>query len=318
MSEKAKHIKCLIIGGGPAGYTAGIYASRAGLKPLLIDGMQPGGQLTISFEVENFPGYPKGSTGLAIMEDIREQTIRMGTEILAGNVTKVDFSKRPFFCEVNGDLCYKADTVIIATGATARWLGLESEHTYRGFGVSTCATCDGAFFIGKDVAVIGGGDTAIEEAIYLAQRSRKVYLIHRRDKLRACSALQNRVREIPNIEILWNYVPIEILGEQKGFVRSVTGVKLLSTQDDKETVVALDGVFISIGVDPVTELFRGQIELDENGYVKTKPGTPFTNVPGVFAAGDVQDPTYRQAITAAASGCKAGVEAERFLTLLEE
>jgi len=315
MSDKTRKVKCLIIGGGPAGYSAGIYASRAGLKPVLIEGMQPGGQLTITSEVENFPGYPNGKSGLSIMDDIREQTLRMGTEILAGNVTKVDFSKQPFLCEVNGELHYLAETVIIATGATARWLGLESEYKYRGFGVSTCATCDGAFFTGKDVAVIGGGDTAVEEAIYLSQRSKKVYLIHRRDKLRACAALQKKVQEIPNIEILWNLIPTEILGEQKGFAKNVLGIKLRNTQNDEEKTVALDGIFIAIGVDPVTELFRGQIDLDENGYIITAPRTPFTNVPGVFAAGDVQDPLYRQAITAAASGCMAGVEADRFLTL---
>ena len=315
MSEEIKQVKCLIIGGGPAGYTAGIYASRAGLEPVLIEGMQPGGQLTITHEVENFPGYPNGNSGLAIMNDIREQALRMGTEIVSGNVTKVDFSKRPFLCEIDDKQHYLSDTVIIATGATARWLGLESEHKYRGFGVSTCATCDGAFFVGKDVAVVGGGDTAVEEAIYLAQRSKKVYLIHRRNQLRACAALQKRVQEIPNIEILWNVVPTEIIGEQKGFIKSVTGIKLHNTQNNEEQIVALDGVFISIGVDPVTELFRGQIDLDENGYIITAAGTPFTSVQGVFAAGDVQDPTYRQAITAAASGCIAGVEADRFLAL---
>lgn len=311
----AENIKCLIIGSGPAGYTAGIYASRAGLEPVLIAGIQPGGQLTISSEVENFPGYPKGESGLQIMEDIREQSVNAGTKIAPGMVTKVDFSKRPFLCVVDNETEYRAETVIVATGATARWLGLESEKHYRGYGVSTCATCDGAFFVGKDVAVIGGGDTAMEEALYLSHRCRKVYLIHRRDKLRACAAYQKRVLTTPNIEIIWNTVPEEILGEQKGFMRMVTGIKLRNIKDSAESKIDLEGVFVAIGVNPVTELFEGQLELDENRYIKTQPGTPFTNIPGVFAAGDVQDPVYRQGVTAAASGCMAGVEAEKFLSM---
>ncbi|MDR2979014.1 MAG: FAD-dependent oxidoreductase, partial [Bacteroidales bacterium] len=206
-----EQLKCIIIGAGPAGYTAGIYASRAGLEPVLIEGLQPGGQLTITADVENFPGYPKGSSGPEIMEDIRQQSINMGTKMMGGEVTKVNFSKRPFECVVNDTTTFFAETVIIATGATARWLGLESEKKYRGFGVSACATCDGAFFVGKNVAVVGGGDTAVEEALYLAQRCQKVYLIHRRDKLRACKVLQERVLNTPRIEILWNSAPCEIL-----------------------------------------------------------------------------------------------------------
>lgn len=311
----AKKVKCLIIGSGPAGYTAGIYASRAGLAPVLIEGLQTGGQLTITSEVENFPGYPEGQSGPVIMEDIRQQSLRAGTKMVSGLVTKVDFSKRPFLCEVDHKEEYLAETVIIATGAQARWLGLESEKHFRGFGVSTCATCDGAFFVDKVVAVVGGGDTALEEALYLAHRSKKVYLIHRRDAFRACDALQKRVSEKSNIEVKWNRIPVEIIGEQKGFIRQVKGIKLMDTQSENEEVLHVDGVFVAIGVSPATDLFKGQIDLDENGYIKTVPGTPFTNVPGVFAAGDVQDPHYRQAITAAASGCKAGVEAEKFLDM---
>lgn len=311
-------VKCLIIGAGPAGYTAGIYASRAGLEPILIEGLQPGGQLTITADVENFPGYPHGSSGPQIMEDIRQQSINTGTRMIGGVVTKVNFSQRPFECIVNDKDIYLAETVVIATGATARWLGIESENKYRGFGVSACATCDGAFFVGKDVAVVGGGDTAVEEALYLAQRCRKVYLIHRRDQLRACKALQKRAFEVSNIEILWNYIPEEIIGEQKGFVRNVTGMKLKNTVNDSGITIDVEGVFVSIGAIPATDIFKEYIDLDPRGYIRTKPGTPFTNIPGIFAAGDVQDPNYRQALTAAASGCMAGVEAERFLSLQSE
>jgi thioredoxin reductase (NADPH) len=309
-----KNVKCLIIGGGPAGYTAGIYASRAGLEPVLIEGMQPGGQLTITSEVENFPGYPNGNTGYAIMEDIREQAMKTGTCIQTGMITKVDFSRRPFSCIHDDKIEYLADTVIIATGATARWLGLESEKQYRGFGVSACATCDGAFFIDKVVAVIGGGETAVEEALYLAKRCKKVYLVHRRNQLRATEASLKKIINTSNIELLWNYVPLEIIGKQAGFVKKVTGIRLQSTVDDSESTVDLDGVFIAIGTSPVTELFEGQLNLDENAYIQTQAGTPFTNIQGVFAAGDVQDTRYRQAITAAASGCIAAIEAFRFLS----
>ena len=311
----AEKIKCLIIGSGPAGYTAGIYASRAGLEPILMAGIQPGGQLTITSEVENFPGYPKGESGFQIMEDIRQQCVHAGTKIENGIVSKIDLSKRPFLCTIDDGREFLADTVIMATGATARWLGLESENQYKGYGVSTCATCDGAFFVGKEVAVIGGGDTALEEALYLAHRCSKVYLIHRRDAFRACKAYQDKVFAAPNIEVVWDSVPTEIMGEQKGFMRQVTGIKLSNVKDKSENIIPLEGVFVAIGVHPVTELVQGQLELDESGYIKTQPGTPFTSVPGVFAAGDVQDPIYRQAVTAAASGCKAGVEAEKFLSL---
>ena len=307
-----ENIKCLIIGSGPAGYTAGIYASRAGLKPVIIEGMQPGGQLTITSEVENFPGYPKGQSGPTIMDDIRQQSLNAGSDIRQGMVTRVDFSKRPFRCVVDEEHEIMAETVIIATGATARWLGLESEEQYRGFGVSACATCDGNFFRGRTVAVIGGGDTALEEAMYLSNLCAKVYLVHRRDAFRASQAMQDKVFKKENIDIQWNSIPVEVLGEKKGFVKSVTGLKLADTKDKSERVLPLDGIFVAIGVTPVTELFKGQIELDAQGYIVTDKGGR-TNVPGVFAAGDVQDPHYRQAITAAASGCIAAVEAERFL-----
>jgi thioredoxin reductase (NADPH) len=307
-----ENIKCLIIGSGPAGYTAGIYASRAGLKPVIIEGMQPGGQLTITSEVENFPGYPKGQSGPNIMDDIRQQSLNAGSDIRQGMVTSVDFSKRPFRCVVDDEHEIMAETVIIATGATARWLGLESEEQYRGFGVSACATCDGNFFRGRTVAVIGGGDTALEEAMYLSNLCAKVYLVHRRDAFRASQAMQDKVFKKENIDIQWNSIPVEVLGEKKGFVKSVSGLKLADTKDKSERVLPLDGIFVAIGVTPVTELFKGQIDLDAQGYIITDKGGR-TNVPGVFAAGDVQDPNYRQAITAAASGCIAAVEAERFL-----
>lgn len=308
-----ENVKCLIIGSGPAGYTAGIYASRADLHPVLIEGMTPGGQLTITTEVENFPGYPNGKSGPEIMMDIREQAVRLGTDIRTGMVTEVDFSQRPFRCVVEGEQVILADSVIIATGATARWLGLESEKTYRGFGVSACATCDGNFFRGRDVAVVGGGDTALEEATYLAKLCNKVYLVHRRDEFRASKAMQQRVFNTPNIEVVWNSIPTEIVGEKKGFMKAVTGLKVNNKMTGNETVIQVDGVFVAIGHMPVTDIFKGQIDLDEHGYIVTKPDSTATNVDGVFAAGDVQDPHFRQAITAAASGCKAAIEAERFL-----
>lgn len=305
--------KCLIIGGGPAGYTAAIYASRAGLDPILFEGMQPGGQLTITTEVENFPGYPKGESGPVIMDNIRAQALHVGADIRSGEVTEIDLSQRPFKAIVDYEKEILAETVVIATGATARWLGIESETKYRGFGVSACATCDGAFFRNKTVAVIGGGDTALEEASYLAKMCAKVYLIHRRDEFRATQAMQDKIANTPNIEPVLNYIPKEILGEQKGFVKQVTGILISNTKDASEMTIPVDGIFIAIGVTPVTDLFKNQLEMDEQGYIKTQGVRPLTNIPGVFAAGDIQDPYYRQAITAAASGCKAAIEAERFL-----
>lgn len=305
--------KCLIIGGGPAGYTAGIYASRADMKPILIEGPQPGGQLTITTEVENFPGYPNGKSGPDIMNDIREQALRLGTDMREGIVSAVDFSKRPFRCIIDNEDEILAETVIIATGATARWLGLESEQTYRGFGVSACATCDGNFFRGRDVAVVGGGDTALEEASYLAKLCNKVYLVHRRDEFRASKAMQKRIFATPNIEVVWNSVPTEIVGGKQGFRKFVTGLAISNKKTGTASTLPIDGVFVAIGHTPVTDLFAGQIDLDEHGYIRTRPDSTATNVDGVFAAGDVQDPHFRQAITAAASGCKAALEAERFL-----
>jgi thioredoxin reductase (NADPH) len=305
--------QCVIIGGGPAGYTAGIYASRAGLNPVIYEGMQPGGQLTITSEVENFPGYPSGESGTVIVDDIRKQAVRMGAEICTGEITEANFSQRPFRLVVDYEKEVFAETVIVATGATARWLGLESEAQYRGFGVSTCATCDGAFFKGKTVAVIGGGDTALEEAYYLSKIAAKVYLVHRRDQFRASKTMQDRISDASNIEPVLDSIPVEVLGEKQGFFRKVTGLRVQNKKTEAMTDIVLDGIFVAIGVTPVTDLFAGQLELDEQGYIKTQGARPLTNISGVFAAGDVQDPHYRQACTAAASGCKAAMEAERFL-----
>lgn len=310
---KEEKTKCLIIGSGPAGYTAAIYSNRANLEPIVYEGMQPGGQLTIATTVENFPGYPNGKKGSEIMDDIRQQALNFGADIRQGEIISVDFSKRPFVCKSDDNTTIIADTVIIATGATARWLGLPSESTYNGFGVSTCATCDGFFYKGKTVAVIGGGDTAAEEATYLSKLCKKVYLIHRRDELRASKIMQERVFKTPNIEMVWEHVPIEILGESKGFAKNVTGVLVENTQTKERKTIALDGIFVAIGHHPNTEIFEGQLELDEEKYIVTQAGTSKTSVEGVFAAGDVQDRNYKQAITAAAWGCKAALDADRFL-----
>ncbi|MCR4680168.1 MAG: thioredoxin-disulfide reductase [Bacteroidales bacterium] len=309
----SEHVKALIIGSGPAGYTAGIYLSRAELKPLLIEGIQPGGQLTITNEVENFPGYPDGSTGPVIMEDIRQQALRVGTEMRAATVTKVDFSSRPFHCQLDNGTEIIADTVVVATGANARWLGMPSEQKYRGYGVSTCATCDGNFFRKKTTVVIGGGDTALEDALYLSTLCNKVYIVHRRDEFRGTKSLQTQVLKAENIEVLWDTVPVDIMGEQQGFIKKVTGLQVRNVKTNEEQTIAVDGVFEAIGVTPASELFKGQLELNEQGYIVTTPGNGHTSVEGVFAAGDVQDPHYRQAIVAAASGAIAGIEASRFL-----
>ena len=309
----SEHVKCLIIGSGPAGYTAGIYLSRAEMKPLLIEGMQPGGQLTITNEVENFPGYPGGSSGPVIMDDIRQQALRVGTEMRTGMVTSVDFSSRPFHCIVDNENEIVADTVIVATGANARWLGMPSEQKFRGFGVSTCATCDGNFFRNRTTVVIGGGDTALEDALYLSHICNKVYIVHRRDQFRGTMALQKQVLATENIEVVWDTVPVDIVGEQQGFIKKVTGLQVKNVKSGEEKTLAVDGVFEAIGVTPVSELFKGQLDMDEQGYIITQPGTGRTSVEGVFAAGDVQDPNYRQAIIAAGSGAVAGIEAARFL-----
>lgn len=311
MSENT--IKCLIIGSGPAGYTAAIYAARANLKPVLFEGITPGGQLTITTEIENFPGFEEGISGPELMEKMKLQAHRFGTDIRFGIVTSVDFSKRPFKVVVDEQNELLAETVVIATGATARYLGLESETRLRGQGVSACATCDGFFYKGRDVAVVGGGDTACEEASYLAGICNKVYLIVRKDYLRASKAMQNRVFNTPNIEVLFQHVTQEVLGNDDD---GVTGA-LLHDKDGKNVVIDIAGFFLAIGHHPNTEVFRKYINCDDDGYILTEPGSPRTNIPGVFAAGDVRDPHYRQAIVAAGSGCMAALECEKFLMLQE-
>ena len=303
-----EHVNCLIIGGGPAGYTAAIYASRAALEPVLYEGNEPGGQLTTTTVIENFPGFPGGVDANQLMSGMRDQAEKLGADIRRGVVTAVDFDVRPFKLTIDGEKDITAEAVIIATGATARYLGLPSEQKFRGLGVSACATCDGFFYRKKDVAVVGGGDTACEEATYLAGICRKVYMIVRRDVLRASEAMQKRVRETENIEILWNCNTQEVLGDASG----VTGARLLR-KDGEVFDIAVDGFFVAIGHHPQSELFARWIDTDENGYIRTSGSDSRTNVEGVFAAGDVQDPRYRQAITAAASGCRAALDAEKFL-----
>ena len=303
-----EHIRCLIIGGGPAGYTAAIYASRAALEPVLYEGTEPGGQLTTTTVVENFPGFPGGVDANKLMGDMREQAVRLGADIRRGSVTAVDFDRRPLLVTVDSGLRIEADAVIIATGATAKYLGLPAEQKFRGLGVSACAACDGFFYRRKDVAVVGGGDTACEEATYLAGLCNKVYMIVRRDVFRASEAMQKRVRETPNIEVLWNCNTQEVLGDESG----VTGVRLLR-KDGEVFDIKVDGFFLAIGHHPVSELFSRWVKTDDNGYIVTEDGSSRTNVPGVFAAGDVQDPRYRQAVTAAASGCRAALDAEKYL-----
>ena len=301
-------VRCLIIGGGPAGYTAAIYASRAALSPVLYEGMEPGGQLTTTTMVENYPGFPGGVDANQLMSGMREQTVGLGADVRRGAVTSVDFDVRPFRAVIDGTLTIEADAVIIATGATARYLGLPSEQKFRGMGVSACATCDGFFYRRKVVAVVGGGDTACEEATYLAGLCRKVYMIVRRDVFRASEAMQKKVFDTPNIEVLWNCNTQEVLGDASG----VTGVRLVR-KNGEVFDIDVDGFFVAIGHHPQSELFSRWIETDANGYIITRDGTSETNVEGVFAAGDVQDPRYRQAINAAASGCRAALDAEKYL-----
>ena len=303
-----ENIKCLIIGGGPAGYTAAIYASRAGLNPVLYEGMEPGGQLTTTTIVENFPGFPEGVDANQLMSDMRAQAARFGADIRRGVITSVDFSRRPFRLVVDGETEIEAQAVIIATGAAAKYLGLPSERKFRGMGVSACATCDGFFYRKKDVAVEGGGDTACEEATYLANICNKVYMIVRRDVFRASLAMQEKVKNTPNIEILWNCQTQEVLGDDSG----VTGVRV-ARKDGKVFDIKVDGFFLAIGHHPNSDVFKEYIDTDENGYIITDGKSTRTNVEGVFSAGDVQDPSFRQAITAAASGCKAALEVEKFL-----
>ena len=301
-------VRVLIIGSGPAGFTAAIYASRANLSPVLYEGIEPGGQLTTTTEIENFPGYPQGITGTAMMEDLRKQALRFGADVRRGIITNIDLSERPFKVTVDHEHQIEADAVIVATGASAKYLGLESEAKYRGMGVSACATCDGFFYRKQDVAVVGGGDTACEEATYLASICKKVYLIVRKDYLRASKAMQERVFNTPNIEVLFEHNTKEVLGDEDG----VTGVRVVSNSG-QERVLDIMGFFLAIGHHPNVEVFKGQLELDEQGYIKVVPGTSKTSVEGVFAAGDVKDPHYRQAITAAGSGCIAALDCERWL-----
>ena len=301
-------IKCLIIGSGPAGYTAAIYTARAGLSPVLYEGIEPGGQLTTTTDVENFPGYPEGVTGAALMEDHKNQPPRFGTDVPAGSTPLPDFTRRPFQVTVDGRHVLEAETVIVATGASAKYLGLPSEQKYRGMGVSACATCDGFFYRKKDVAVVGGGDTACEEATYLASICNKVYMVIRKDHMRASKAMQHRVMNTPNIEVLFGHVTEQVIGDEQG----VTGL-LLRDAAGEEKMIDVSGLFLAIGHHPNTEIFKDQLDLDADGYIRTVPGTSKTNIEGVFAAGDVQDPHYRQAITAAGSGCVAALDCERYL-----
>lgn len=305
MQEK---VKCLIIGSGPAGYTAAIYASRANLSPILYEGLEPGGQLTTTTEIENFPGYPEGITGTQMMEDLKKQAARFGTDIRFGVVTAADLSHRPFTITIDDEKQIEAESLIIATGATAKYLGLPSEQKFRGMGVSACATCDGFFYRGKTVAVVGGGDTACEEATYLASLCKKVYMIVRKEYMRASKAMQTRVINTPNIEILYGHNTREVLGDDSG----VTGIEIEVLSGNRRTL-DVDGFFLAIGHHPNTDIFKGQIDLDDEGYIRAVPGTSLTNIEGVFAAGDVKDRQYKQAITAAGSGCMAAIDCERFL-----
>ena len=308
--NRMEKIKCLIVGGGPAGYTAAVYAARADIAPVVYEGVQPGGQLTTTTDIENYPGFENGIAGPELMNVMRAQAVRLGADVRTGAVTAADLSKRPFKIQIDGTKDIEADSLIIATGATAKYLGLPSEDKFRGLGVSACATCDGFFYRKKVVAVVGGGDTACEEATYLAGLCRKVYMIVRRDVLRASEAMQERVKNTENIEILWNCNTQEVLGDEYG----VTGARLVR-KDGEVFDIAVDGFFLAIGHHPNSELFNRWVAVDKDGYIITDGKTSKTNVEGVFAAGDVQDPLYRQAITAAASGCRAALDAEKFLKM---
>ena len=313
MSENREKIQCLIIGSGPAGYTAAIYAARADLKPVMYTGLQMGGQLTTTTEVDNFPGYPDGVDGTQMMDDLKKQAERFDTDVRFGIVTEIDTTERPFKVKADDGKEILAETVIIATGATARYMGLESEEKYKGQGVSACATCDGFFYRGRDVAVIGGGDSAAEEATYLAKLCNKVYLVHRRDELRASKAMQTRVFNTKNLEVIWDSVPIEVLGDETG----VNGALLKNKKTGEERKIDIHGFFVAIGHRPNTDVFTDKLDMDQNGYLITAPGSTATSVEGIFAAGDVQDHVFRQAVTAAGTGCMAALEAERFLAAQE-
>ena len=310
------HARVLIIGSGPAGYTAAIYAARAGLEPLMVQGLAPGGQLTITTDVENYPGFADVIQGPWLMDQMREQAEKVGTRLHFDMIASVDFSKRPFVCVGDGGDTYIAESVVIATGAEAKWLGLESEQKFQGFGVSACATCDGFFFRGKEVAVIGGGNTAVEEALYLTHHASKVTLVHRRDELRSEKILQDRLFRNPKIEVMWDTVLDEVVGDEDPL--GVTAAKLRNVKTGAVTEKALDGVFIAIGYRPNTDIFKGQIDLDGEGYIVPVDATTRTNVDGVFAAGDVRDKVYRQAVTAAGQGCMAALDAEAWLAAMED
>jgi len=307
--NKMEKTHLLIIGSGPAGYTAAIYASRAGIKPVLYQGIQPGGQLTITTEVENYPGYPDGIQGPEMMIHFEKQAARMGADIRYGLATKVDFTKQPYQVEIDEEHTIEADAVIICTGASAKWLGIESEQRLNGFGVSACAVCDGFFFKGKEVAIVGAGDTAAEEALYLSKLCTTVHMIVRSSTMRASKVMQDRVLKTGNIKVYWNSITDEILGEQK-----VNGVRIHNTTTNEKNEVPISGFFVAIGHKPNSDLFKGFVDVDEAGYIKTIPGSTKTNVEGVFAAGDVQDKIYRQAVTSAGSGCMAALDAERYLS----
>ena len=307
--SKAQHSKVLIIGSGAAGYTAAIYTARAGLKPLLVTGMEPGGQMTITTDVENYPGFADVIQGPWLMEQMRDQALNVGTRMENDLITEVDFSRRPFVAKGDSGSVYTGDTVVIATGAKARWLGLESEKKFNGKGVSACATCDGFFYKNKDVAVVGGGNTAVEEALFLTNFCKSVTLIHRRDELRAEKIMQDRLFASEKVTIKWDNTVEEILGDEMG----VTGVRLKNTQNDSTSEIDVHGVFIAIGHDPATSVFQEKVKMDDEGYIITAPDSTATNIPGVFAAGDVKDKVYRQAVTAAGMGCMAALEADKFL-----
>jgi thioredoxin reductase (NADPH) len=315
MSQR-RHSKVLIVGSGPAGYTAAIYAARANLKPMLVMGMEPGGQLGITTDVENYPGFAEVIQGPWLMEQMKAQAEHVGTELIHDLIVDVDLTKRPFVCKGDGGDLYVGDTLIICTGAQARWLGLPSEQKFQGFGVSACATCDGFFFRGKAVAVIGGGNTAVEEALYLTNHATKVTLVHRRDALRAEKILQDRLFRNPKIQVIWDSVVDEILGTENP--AGVTGLRLKDVKTGNTSDIAVDGVFIAIGHDPATRLFRGKLRMDNEGYLITAPDSTRTEIPGVFAAGDVKDKVFRQAVTAAGLGCMAALEAQRFLAEHED
>lgn len=304
--------KVLIIGAGPAGYTAAIYAARANLKPMLVQGMQPGGQLTITTDVENYPGFAEAIQGPWLMEQMQKQAEHVGTQLITDTIVNVDFTKRPFRCTGDGGDVYVADAVIIATGAQARWLNIESEKTFQGFGVSACATCDGFFYRGKDVAIVGGGNSAIEEALYLTNFANTVTLIHRRDSLRGEKIMQERLFNHPKIKTVWDSIVEEVVGDVSP-VKSVTGVKVKNIKTGAVQVLPVHGLFVAIGHDPATKVFKGHVDMDDSGYIKTAPDSTVTSVEGVFAAGDVKDKVFRQAVTAAGMGCMAALEAERWL-----